>query len=68
MMGPPTAVQGLDLLEEKFTEMEESVAKTVDKAMDAMRHSLTEVLHFSWRVKTWRLRSLEWSLRQWPVD
>ena len=47
-MGPPTAAQRIDQLEEKATEMEEHmvemVAKAVDAAMAAMRHSLTELL------------------------
>lgn len=48
LMGPPTAAQRLDVVEGKFTGLEETmknmVEKTVEKAMEAMRHSLTEVL------------------------
>lgn len=47
-MGPSTVAQRVDLIEEKLQEMEESmkdlVMKSVEKAMDAMRHTLTEVL------------------------
>lgn len=47
-MGPPSNAQRLDLIEEKLNNMEEGVtarvAKAVDTAMDAMRHSLTQVL------------------------
>lgn len=48
LMGPPTVAQRLELLEEKLAEMEvttkDFVTKAVDRAMEAMRHSLTEVL------------------------
>lgn len=47
-MGPPTMAQRLDLIEERLMTLDESikemVSQTVDKAMEAMRHSLTEVL------------------------
>ena len=47
-MGPPTVTQRVDTLEEKVLDLDETlkemVSQTVDKAMDAMRHSLTEVL------------------------
>lgn len=42
-MGPPTVAQRVELLKEKFTCLEETikeeVSRTVEKAMDAMRHS-----------------------------
>lgn len=47
-MGPPTVAQRIDAIEEKIVSMEESlkniVTKAVEKAMEAMRHSLTEVV------------------------
>ena len=47
-MGPPTVAQRVDLIEEKLHDMEtslkEMVMTTVEKAIEAMRHSLTEVL------------------------
>ena len=47
-MGPPTVTQRIDQLEEKATELEESmaelVAKAVESAMGAVRASLTELL------------------------
>ena len=47
-MGPPTVTQRIDSIEEKLTDLEESmkglVMQAVEKAMDAMRHSLTAVL------------------------
>lgn len=47
-MGPPTTAQRLDFLEQKVTDLEETmkemVAKSVETAIEAMRHSLTEVL------------------------
>lgn len=47
-MGPPTVAQKLELIEEKLTGMEEAtkdlVSKAVERAMEAMKHSLTEVL------------------------
>lgn len=45
---PPKTTQRVDLLEERFAGLEEAlkemVAKTVDKAIDAMRKLLTDVL------------------------
>ncbi|XP_063944151.1 uncharacterized protein LOC135150826 isoform X1 [Daucus carota subsp. sativus] len=47
-MGPPTVTQRLDQLEEKATEVEETMAemaaKVVDRAIEAMRLSLTELI------------------------
>lgn len=47
-MGPPTVAQRVELLEEKLAEMEantkELVSTAVEKAMEAVRHALTEVL------------------------
>lgn len=47
-MGQLTVAQRVEVIEEKLAAVEESiktmVAEMVDKAMDAMRHSLTEVL------------------------
>lgn len=47
-MGPPTVAQRLEMIEEKLTSLEgetkDMVTKVVDKAVDALRHSLTEVL------------------------
>lgn len=43
-MGPPTTVQRLKLVEAKLVDLEESVKGTVEKGIEAMRHSLTEVL------------------------
>lgn len=47
-MGPPTVAQRVELLEEKLNCLEETirdeVTKTVEKAMEAMRHTMTEVL------------------------
>lgn len=48
LMGPPTTVQRVDLIEERMatieTELKEIVSQTVDKAVEAMRCSLTEVM------------------------
>lgn len=47
-MGPPTVTQRVELIEEKLQDVDravkELVSKAVDKAMEAMRHTLTEVL------------------------
>lgn len=47
-MGPPTVAQRLELIEDKLSELEgvtkELVSKAVEKAVEAMKHSLTEVL------------------------
>ena len=47
-MGPPTVAQRLESVEEKLAEMEvvmkDFVTKAVDRAMEAMRQSLSEVL------------------------
>lgn len=47
-MGLPTTAQRTDLLEEKATNIEHTMAdmvsKAVERAMEAMRHSLTELI------------------------
>lgn len=47
-MGPPTTNQRLDLIEEKLSDLEETMKAMVEKgvaaAIDTMRHSLTEVV------------------------
>lgn len=47
-MGPPTVAQRVEMVEEKLQSMDETlkemVGKTVDRAMEAMRHTMTEVL------------------------
>lgn len=47
-MGPLTMTQRVEELEGKMVDLDKMVtsivSKVVDKAMDAMRHSLTEVL------------------------
>lgn len=47
-MGPPTVAQRVELIEEKLTDLDEAVkgmvSTAVEKAMEAMRQSLTEAL------------------------
>lgn len=47
-MGPPTVTQRVELIEEKISDLEgkitEMVSKAVERAMEVMHHSLSEML------------------------